>query len=100
EVRRHPPAHRLAADEEFRRLDGAMLDGCGDGVPERVLEHGRAIGRSPLFFHVGKVEGHDRDPARGKGSGVTGYKRVRMTGAGAVREDEEGIEGAVTFRNI
>ena len=100
EVRRHAPAHRLSADEELRRPDMAMLDGANDRAPERVFEHRRPIGRPAPFFHVGKVERHDRDAARCQAARVIGHERMKMARTGAVREHEEGVELAIALWHI
>src|SRR5688572_21314545 len=72
----HPSAHRLAADEELRRLNVRM---CGRGpnhMPERVLEDRGAIRRSPPGLSVRKVERHDIAAALGETRRVAHDKRM------------------------
>ena len=77
-----------------------MLDRADHRAPERVLEHRRAIGRPASLFHVGKVECHDRNAARGQAARVIGHERMKMARSGAVREHEEGIELAIPLGRI
>ena len=94
------PPIDLPPMKSFEALHVAMLDGADDGAAKRVFEHRRAIGRAALLVHVGKVERHDRDAACGQGARITGHERMKMTGAGAVREHEQRVERAVALGRI
>ena len=73
-------------------------NGAADGAhhaAERVLEHRRAIRRLAPLFQVRKVEGHHRDPAIRQPFGIPGHEWMKLAGAGAVREYQQGVEVAV-----
>ena len=92
---RDAPAHRLAADEQFRCAHVALLDGADHRAAERVLEHRRAIRRLAPLFQVRKVEGHHRDAALRQPFGIAGHERVKMAGAGTMRQHQQGVQVAV-----
>ncbi len=69
------------------RRNASSSTGARSGVLRRCL-------------HVGKVERHDRDAARGQAARVVGHERMKMTGAGAVREHEQRIELAIALGRI
>src|SRR5688572_25297582 len=87
--------HRLAADEQLPGAHVPMLDGTKHGPPKRLLEHRCTIrGLAPLL-HIGEVERHHGDAAVGEPFRIAGHERMKLPGAGAVREHKKSIEIAI-----
>ena len=94
EMRRHPATHRLAADEQSRRV--APLPRARRRRPRNAFSSTGALSgilrRSRMY---GKVEGHDVDTASRKALRHGSHERVLLACARAVREHEQRIWLAV-----
>ena len=91
DVRRHPPAHGLPADEEGKRIEGRVTR--RERVAPCLLEHRRPIGHLPARGDVGKIEGGGADVALRHAAREADHERVLLAGAGAMRK-HEGCFGA------
>ena len=91
DVRRHPPAHGLSADEEGKRIEGRVTR--RERVAPRLLEHRRPIGHLPARGDVGEIEGRGADVALRHAAREADHERVLLAGAGAMRK-HEGCFGA------
>src|SRR5688572_13265284 len=93
EMGRHPATHRLAADEESRRV--TPLPGGGDHVRKCVLERGSLVGNLAALPHVREVKGHDIDAPSDKALRDSCHERMLLSCARAVCEHQHGIWLAV-----
>src|SRR6185503_2260614 len=83
EMRGDPSPHRLAADEQLRRL--APAPGRLHGLAKCLLEHRRPIRRGFLQALVWEVERDDVNAARGERLRHTGHEGMMLAGAGPMR---------------